>query len=136
MVINPESLVGGLVAIASCYLLFFTRKSGALTSLDQKEYRMFKLSQKENVSHNTIRFRFDLPSSEHVLGLPVGRHIVLRFVQFRLVCLLRCFRVAGLYAMQSTNESHQRADSRTRTASLCRGSTRPSRARTSGGTLL
>jgi len=36
-----------------------------------------RLTHKENVSHDTRRFRFELPSSKHVLGLPIGQHIYL-----------------------------------------------------------
>jgi cytochrome-b5 reductase len=35
------------------------------------------LAHKENISHDTRRFRFQLPSSKHILGLPVGQHIYL-----------------------------------------------------------
>ncbi|OWZ15853.1 NADH-cytochrome b5 reductase [Phytophthora megakarya] len=37
------------------------------------------LVEKETLSHDTRRFRFALPSSQHVLGLPVGQHISLRY---------------------------------------------------------
>ncbi|DAZ96533.1 TPA: hypothetical protein N0F65_011210 [Lagenidium giganteum] len=37
------------------------------------------LVEKESISHDTRRFRFALPSEKHVLGLPVGQHISLRF---------------------------------------------------------
>jgi len=37
----------------------------------------FSLAHKENISHDTRRFRFQLPSSKHVLGLPIGQHIYL-----------------------------------------------------------
>ncbi|XP_053528223.1 NADH-cytochrome b5 reductase 2 isoform X2 [Artibeus jamaicensis] len=33
------------------------------------------LIEKEQVSHNTRRFRFGLPSPDHVLGLPVGNYV-------------------------------------------------------------
>ena len=33
------------------------------------------LVEKVNVSHNTRRFVFALPSKQHILGLPVGQHI-------------------------------------------------------------
>nr|AEE62055.1 unknown [Dendroctonus ponderosae] len=33
------------------------------------------LIEKEEISHDTRRFRFGLPSKEHVLGLPIGQHI-------------------------------------------------------------
>ena len=36
-----------------------------------------KLIDKKELSHDTRRFRFELPSSEHVLGLPIGQHIYL-----------------------------------------------------------
>jgi cytochrome-b5 reductase len=37
----------------------------------------FPLAHKEDISHDTRRFRFQLPSSKHVLGLPIGQHIYL-----------------------------------------------------------
>ncbi|XP_008201302.1 NADH-cytochrome b5 reductase 2 isoform X1 [Tribolium castaneum] len=33
------------------------------------------LIEKEEISHDTRRFRFGLPTKEHVLGLPIGQHI-------------------------------------------------------------
>ncbi|XP_030646336.1 NADH-cytochrome b5 reductase 2 isoform X1 [Chanos chanos] len=35
------------------------------------------LIEKEEISHDTKRFRFGLSSSSHVLGLPVGQHVYL-----------------------------------------------------------
>ena len=35
------------------------------------------LAHKENLSHDTRLFRFQLPSSKHILGLPVGQHVFL-----------------------------------------------------------
>ncbi|KAI9913349.1 hypothetical protein PsorP6_006688 [Peronosclerospora sorghi] len=37
------------------------------------------LVEKEKLSHDTRRFRFALPSPRHILGLPVGQHISLRY---------------------------------------------------------
>ena len=37
----------------------------------------FELVFKEEISHDTRRFRFALPSAEHALGLPIGQHIYL-----------------------------------------------------------
>jgi cytochrome-b5 reductase len=37
------------------------------------------LIEKEMLSHDTRRFRFALPTEKHVLGLPVGQHISLRY---------------------------------------------------------
>ncbi|KAM4676302.1 NADH-cytochrome b5 reductase 3 [Discoglossus pictus] len=36
-----------------------------------------KLVDKEVISHDTRRFRFSLPSPQHILGLPIGQHIYL-----------------------------------------------------------
>ncbi|KFM78000.1 NADH-cytochrome b5 reductase 2, partial [Stegodyphus mimosarum] len=36
-----------------------------------------ELIEKEEISHDTRRFRFALPSPDHVLGLPLGQHIYL-----------------------------------------------------------
>ncbi|CAJ0953221.1 unnamed protein product [Ranitomeya imitator] len=36
-----------------------------------------RLIDKEVISHDTRRFRFALPSPEHILGLPIGQHIYL-----------------------------------------------------------
>jgi cytochrome-b5 reductase len=33
------------------------------------------LIEKEEISHDTRRFRFGLPTKDHVLGLPIGQHI-------------------------------------------------------------
>lgn len=33
------------------------------------------LIEREEVSHDTRRFRFGLPSKDHVLGLPIGKHV-------------------------------------------------------------
>lgn len=37
------------------------------------------LIEKEILSHDTRRFRFALPSKHHILGLPVGQHISLKY---------------------------------------------------------
>lgn len=53
-------------------------KSNVLKTLvDPNEKYMLPLIEKEEISHDTCKFRFGLPSSEHVLGLPVGQHILL-----------------------------------------------------------
>lgn len=44
---------------------------------DPEEKYEVKLIEREEVSHDTRRFRFELPSKNHVLGLPIGQHIYL-----------------------------------------------------------
>jgi len=42
---------------------------------DPNEKYLLPLIEKEEISHDTRKYRFGLPSSEHILGLPVGQHI-------------------------------------------------------------
>lgn len=42
---------------------------------DPNEKYQAKLIEREEISHDTRRFRFELPSKNHVLGLPIGQHI-------------------------------------------------------------
>lgn len=48
-----------------------------VTLLDEQTKYALVLAEKIEVSHDTRRFRFRLPSEEHVLGLPVGQHVYL-----------------------------------------------------------
>ncbi|KJE89688.1 diaphorase [Capsaspora owczarzaki ATCC 30864] len=48
---------------------------GRLIALDPENKIAFKLVKKEHISHDTRRFRFALQSPEHVLGLPIGKHM-------------------------------------------------------------
>jgi len=45
------------------------------TLLDPNEKYFLPLIEKEEISHDTRRFRFGLPSNKHILGLPIGQHI-------------------------------------------------------------
>lgn len=47
--------------------------------LDPDKFNEFKLVKKTQLSQNTARFRFSLPTPTSVLGLPVGQHIICRF---------------------------------------------------------
>lgn len=51
------------------------RKSEPKLLEDPEEIYSVKLIEKEQVSHDTRRFRFGLPSDKHVLGLPIGQHV-------------------------------------------------------------
>ncbi|XP_061662212.1 NADH-cytochrome b5 reductase 3-like [Syngnathoides biaculeatus] len=59
------------------FRLLFPRRRPAITLEDPSVKYALRLVDKEIVSHDTRRFRFALPSAEHVLGLPVGQHIYL-----------------------------------------------------------
>ena len=47
---------------------------GTLVALKPGETIKLKLIEKEQVTANSVRVRFELPSPEHILGLPVGQH--------------------------------------------------------------
>lgn len=66
-----------LVAAIAVHLYVSRRKqqSQLVTLEDPKEKYMLPLVEKEEISHDTRRFRFGLPTADHVLGLPVGQHI-------------------------------------------------------------
>lgn len=79
-------VVGVFVVLATVLFLFLN--SGSSTG-NKKQSRFPKtlqdptvkypltLTEKEEISHDTKRFRFGLPSSVHVLGLPIGQHVYL-----------------------------------------------------------
>uniref|UniRef100_A0A3B3HI43 NADH-cytochrome b5 reductase n=1 Tax=Oryzias latipes TaxID=8090 RepID=A0A3B3HI43_ORYLA len=69
---------GGLDSVINLiFRLFFSKRRPAITLEDPNIKYALRLIDKEIVSHDTRRFRFALPSPEHVLGLPVGQHIYL-----------------------------------------------------------
>lgn len=47
-----------------------------LATLDPKKIISLPLTEKEELSHDTRRLRFSLLSKDHILGLPVGKHVV------------------------------------------------------------
>ncbi|XP_060074044.1 NADH-cytochrome b5 reductase 3-like isoform X2 [Ylistrum balloti] len=51
------------------------KKKPLVTLEDPNTKYSLKLSDKKEISPNTRKFRFDLPTPEHILGLPVGQHI-------------------------------------------------------------
>ncbi|NXC69022.1 NB5R3 reductase, partial [Anhinga anhinga] len=63
--------------IYATILKFFKNPSPAITLKDPEVKYALRLIDKEEVSHDTRRFRFALPSIDHALGLPVGQHIYL-----------------------------------------------------------
>lgn len=47
------------------------------TLVDPKVFVPLPLAEVEVINHDTRRFRFRLPSSNHVLGVPIGQHLKL-----------------------------------------------------------
>ncbi|XP_069484595.1 NADH-cytochrome b5 reductase 3-like [Ambystoma mexicanum] len=71
------------VAMYPLWLVFsivgrlFRKPAPAITLENPDIKYALKLIDNEHVSHDTRKFRFALPSREHVLGLPIGQHIYL-----------------------------------------------------------
>lgn len=74
-------LVGvSAIALTFFYLIPNTGRQSSKapkTLLDTTVKYSLALKEKEDISHDTKRFRFGLPSPSHVLGLPVGQHVYL-----------------------------------------------------------
>ncbi|XP_060634270.1 NADH-cytochrome b5 reductase 3-like [Anolis sagrei] len=73
----------GNVALSPIYFVInvimrlFSKPSPAITLENPDVKYALRLIDKENISHDTRKFRFALPTPEHILGLPVGQHIYL-----------------------------------------------------------
>lgn len=74
-------ILGGLGLVTVVIFLLWKRGSSpknVFVTLKHPDIKYsLSLASKENVTHDTRRFRFALPSSRHVLGLTVGQHIYL-----------------------------------------------------------
>ncbi|CAN7939296.1 unnamed protein product [Ixodes hexagonus] len=69
--------IGAAVAAALIFRYMRSRAEALRLLLDPDTKYTVPLIEKEEISHDTRRFRFGLPSAEHVLGLPTGQHIYL-----------------------------------------------------------
>lgn len=77
--------VTAVIAGALFYHFYFNKKSTSKfvrskstklkTLQDPNDKYLLPLIEREDISHDTRRFRFGLPSKQHILGLPVGQHI-------------------------------------------------------------
>ncbi|KAH9619315.1 hypothetical protein KSS87_004050 [Heliosperma pusillum] len=72
------SIAVALVAISvgTAYYFYLSRKPKRC--LDPEKFKEFKLVKRTELSHNVAKFRFELPTTTSVLGLPIGQHISCR----------------------------------------------------------
>lgn len=68
-------LPGVLAGALFCAAWFLTNMKTIQPSLSKTEWSMFKLILKTKISPNTAVYKFALPSSDSILGLPIGQHI-------------------------------------------------------------
>lgn len=70
----------GLITIVCLVFgaVFFLKFATPPTVLPKKDFEKFPLIKKTELSHDTREFVFGLPDG-HILGLPTGQHISLRF---------------------------------------------------------
>lgn len=65
--------------IACLVMILFSTVLKRKIALSKDDWIPFTLIEKEIISHDVRRFRFALQSKTHVLGLPIGQHISLKF---------------------------------------------------------
>lgn len=76
---NQTAQMVGIGLLAASVLWFLMRpRSSRRTSLDKK-FSQHQLTEKKALNHNTYVLRFALPSPSHILGLPIGKHMKLKF---------------------------------------------------------
>ncbi|KAI6676691.1 hypothetical protein NL676_037487 [Syzygium grande] len=75
-----ENAIGVALALVAILIsgIYIFRRSRSRGCLDPKKFKEFRLIKKTQISPNSARFRFALPTPTSVLGLPVGQHIVCR----------------------------------------------------------
>lgn len=76
-------VVALFVVAVTVYYFLFLRGSGKqkkqlpVTLQDPTVKYSLPLIHKQEISHDTKKFRFGLPSGAHILGLPIGQHVYL-----------------------------------------------------------
>lgn len=87
--LDPAVMVAiALVGLSTLVLLARAFGGPSKAKFLNKERQKLTLGERVNLSHDTVRFRFTLPKSTPVLGLPVGKH-------FKLYCPNPKGKVAG-----------------------------------------
>lgn len=72
----PIFVASGVGVVGFIYFYLKNKKSPKLLEDPDTKYQV-ALIKREEVSPDTRKFTFALPSNEHILGLPVGQHIYL-----------------------------------------------------------
>jgi cytochrome-b5 reductase len=71
--------VGTIIIIGVAFKVYKSwskkKKSVPILLVDPLVKYSLPLIEKDIISHDTRRFRFELPTPNHVLGLPIGQHV-------------------------------------------------------------
>lgn len=72
--------VGTIVILGVAFKIYKSwcekkKKSAPILLIDPVVKYSLPLIQKDIISHDTRKFRFGLPTPNHVLGLPIGQHV-------------------------------------------------------------
>lgn len=84
--LDTNLVAGWLIAVVATVLcglfgcLHYLRTKRQPPAALSSEFQSFPLIRKDILSHDTRRFTFALPSPKHRLGLPIGQHMTLAFV--------------------------------------------------------
>ncbi len=85
-IVNMDSLTDSqktaaiaVVVCAAILAIYFALLRRPKVALDKDMWTAFELIDKISLSHDVRRFRFALPSPDHILGLPIGQHVSLKF---------------------------------------------------------
>jgi len=72
-------IIASIILAVVIHLLLKKKAESSNVALSSVDFRLFKLIEKENISHNTRKFTFALQKDDTRLGLPIGQHATLRF---------------------------------------------------------
>lgn len=80
LVLPVLAAVGTIAVIGLAVKLYINwnsdkKKKSPILLVDPVVKYSLPLMQKDVISHDTRKFRFKLPTSDHVLGLPIGQHV-------------------------------------------------------------
>lgn len=74
-IVTALTVIGVVGILSLLWKKFVSEKQ--MIALDSKVKQSFELIEKEEISHDTRRFRFALQTPKHILGLPIGKHLYL-----------------------------------------------------------
>ena len=80
--VSDEAILSAIVAVVAVIIfnLLFSQIKKRQPVAISDDWQDFPLVEKEEISHDVRRFRFGLPSNEHIMGIPIGQHVSVKFV--------------------------------------------------------